>query len=718
MKNEYYAHVNDINEKQTVKDHCINVGGIASIFASKFGAENTAKVCGLLHDVGKCSIQFQNRLLNNGIKVDHATAGGKELEKLFGKSFQRLLGYPIIGHHSGLSDFGSEERGLIQRFNKEIPKYDAEEILNLINTKDVDLKKEIPKNYENSLGFVFAFYIRMIYSALVDADYLDTEDFCNVSLEIQRGNYKNFNELETIFEKYMEKVNKNARITPINIIRQKIFYQCIEKAECKPNLFSLTVPTGGGKTLSSLAFALKHLQYNKLDRIIFVIPYTSIIEQNAAIYKSIFGEGNVLEHHSNFDFSSNNENDKTLDKLKLACENWDIPIVVTTNVQFFESLFASRSSRCRKLHNVTNSVVIIDEAQMLPTKFLKPTLMAINELVNNYNSTVLLSTATKPKFPKEVSKKECIEIINDPDGLYEKLRRVSVKYIGELSDENLITNIEEIDKVLIIVNTRKHAQKLFEALSSKEYLFHLSANMCPEHRSRILKKIRKILKNGEKCIVISTQLIECGVDISFPVVYRSLSGIDSIVQSAGRCNREGELEDGRVFVFTSTEEYALVRGYQSIVANCGREILEKYSDPLSLEAISNYFEILYDLERENLDSKKILKNFEEKANVFGFNFEKTSTDYKLIEESETLIIPYDEVAENLINELKFSEYPNSCIRKLQKYSISIHSSRLEQLKSKGGLTVINSRFNVLSTKDGFYDETTGLVLDKQEILIC
>lgn len=716
----FYAHINKNGEKQTVKDHGINVGKLSGKLASKFGAKKSGETIGLLHDIGKCSEEFEVRLFNGGPKVDHATAGAKELKGVFGKVIQRLLGYSIVGHHSGLPDIGSKERGFIQRLNKIIPEYNADEILQEIKWTVKELSGELPKNYDNEKGFVLGFYIRMLYSALTDADFLDTEAFCKVDEFIERGNYKGFKELEEVFNLHMETLSKGAKITFINGIRNEIFNQCVRISENKPNLYSLTVPTGGGKTLSSLAFAIKHLIYNKLDRIIFVIPYTSIIEQNAEVYKSILGKENVLEHHSNFDFRSEDkiDGDNTSLKLKLASENWDIPIVVTTNVQFFESLFANKSSRCRKLHNISNSVIVIDEAQMLPTNFLKPTVAAINELVSNYNSTVLLSTATKPKFPDGISKRNCIEIIDNPDKLYNDLKRVSVKYVGDISNEGLLSRVEDEDRALIIVNTRSHAQNLYESLGDYDYIFHLSANMCPQHRSNKLKEIKKRLKAGEKCKVVSTQLIECGVDISFPVVYRSISGIDSIVQSAGRCNREGELTIGKVFVFSSTEDYAKLRGYQSVVAECGRQILENYEDPISLDAISNYFELLYDMERENLDSKEIMKNFSDRVKEIGFEFEKTARDYKLIEESETLIIPYDEKADALINELKYSEYPNSCLRKLQRYSISIHDTKLIELRKMGGLTIINDKINVLSTKSGFYDEATGFILGKQDVIIC
>lgn len=715
----YYAHLNENGQYQTVDEHLKNVGLLSSNFSKEFGAEQLGYLCGILHDVGKCSKEFQDRLLRNGRKVDHSTAGALEAEKLLGRAFKIMLGYILCGHHSGLMDYGSEESGLKLRFNKEIPPYDYD------NTKikiDVSkIKEEIHKKIVYDSGFTISFFIRMLYSCLVDADFLDTEKFMDIKAYKHRGDYENFSLLLDKFNVYMKSKNKEAEKNKINSYRQIIFNNCINAAYQRTNLFSLTVPTGGGKTLSSMAFALNHLKYNNLKKIICVIPYTSIIEQNAKQYKIVFGEGNILEHHSNFDFNMNiqelsDDNCSTIDKLRYASENWDIPIIVTTNVQFFESFFANRNSRCRKLHNISNSVVIIDEAQMMPTNFLKPSLAAINELVNNYNTSVVLSTATKPEFPEKLLLRKPIEIVDDPEILYKELKRVEVEYINQLSDMELALKINELRQVLVIVNTRNHAQKLYECLP-KDNLFHLSAKMCAVHRSEILTTIKAKLKNHESCKVISTQLIECGVDISFPEVYRSLTGIDSIAQSAGRCNREGEIDKGKVYVFNSTEKHGRAISYQSRTAECGRIILESFEDPLSLEAISRYFELLYDIEKDRLDVKNIIEDFEEGARNLAFSFDKAAKDYKLIEEIESLIIPYNDAACSIIEELKYSEYPTALIRKLQPYTISIHEMQLKKLIDEGVVNLVGEHFHVLACKEGYYDENTGLVLGNKETLI-
>lgn len=721
-----YAHINKSGKYQTVSDHLKNVAKLSGEFAKDFGAENTAYVCGMLHDVGKCSREFQDRLLNNGPKVDHSTAGAIEVGNLYGRLFKIVLGYIICGHHSGLMDYGSEESGLKLRFNKEIPKYEVEYMDINIDVKQ--LTRELPKKMSGHNGFTLGFYIRMLYSCLVDADFLDTEEFMDIEASKKRKGNEGFFVLNQLFESYMKRKNRNSSMSKINSYRHEIYKDCIKAANQGVNLFSLTVPTGGGKTLSSMAFALQHLKHNNLKKIICVIPYTSIIEQNAKQYKDIFGEENVLEHHNNFDFSevkkdtesdwdsSSKRSQYTLEKLKYASENWDIPIIVTTNVQFFESLFANKSSRCRKIHNISNSIVIIDEAQMMPTKFLKPTLNALTELVNNYNTSVVLTTATKPEFPDDILKEKPKEIMDEPEKLYDALKRVKVNYLGKLNDENLVERIDNLERVLVVVNTRKHAEELYEK-ADKNNLFHLSANMCPAHISKLLQKIKTKLKNKEPCKIISTQLIECGVDISLPVVYRALSGIDSIAQAAGRCNREGETDLGQVYVFESAEDYGKAIMYQSRTAECGRQVLEQFEDPLSLQAISKYFELLYDAEKDRLDAKNIIDNFEERAKELAFSFKKTAKDYKLIDETESLIIPYNDDAIKLIENLKYSEYPNAIARKLQKYTISIHRNKLDELTAEGVIININNQFMVLACTEGFYDKNLGLCSKNKETLI-
>jgi CRISPR-associated endonuclease/helicase Cas3 len=475
----------------------------------------------------------------------------------------------------------------------------------------------------------------------------------------------------------------------------------------------LTVPTGGGKTLSSMAFALNHLRKHNLNRILYVIPYTSIIEQNADIFREIFGNKNVLEHHSNYD--PKNEKSESTDllqeKLKLSSENWDIPIIITTNVQFFESLFSNRVSRCRKLHNLAKSVIILDEAQMLPTGFLKPCLSALSELVVNYGSTVVICTATQPNLNGLLDENiKPVEITRSPQELYEAFRRVHVTDLGDIDDSDLSARLNAHKQALCIVNTRKHAQKLYEQLSESESCYHLSARMCPVHRRMKLKKIKNLLKEGAECRVISTQLIEAGVDIDFPAVYRTISGIDSVCQASGRCNREGKMASGEVYVFRSTEDYGKATHWQSRVAEIGSMIFDEWDDPLSLPAVDSYFEKLYSYEGDKLDKKRILPSFEERLRDVAFPFEDVADAFNLIgNDTRDIIIPYDDKARSIIKQMQQTGFPGKYARNLQGYTVSIYVEEFKALERNNAISSIADRFFVLNKLKDYYSEDTGLL---------
>jgi CRISPR-associated endonuclease/helicase Cas3/CRISPR-associated endonuclease Cas3-HD len=568
------------------------------------------------------------------------------------------------------------------------------------------------------MGFSISFYIRMLYSCLVDADSLDTERFCSPELNIIRGRYDPIEDLAEKFENYMSSFLASRGNSTINSYRTEIYNQSVIKAGLNPGIFTLSVPTGGGKTLSSMAFAFTHLKKYGMKRIFYVIPYTSIIEQNARVFRKILGNENVLEHHSNYD-PKNEYFEESLDynveeMLRLSSENWDMPVVVTTNVQFFESLFSNKRSRCRKIHNLSKSVIILDEAQMLPLKYLKPCLCALSELARNYGSTIVICTATQPKIGNFFDDNlKPVEIMDFPEKLYENFRRVHLSYLGDISDEELSGRLQSHQQVLCIVNTRKHAWLLYEKITESEdndSSFHLSAGMCPVHRREILEKIRKLLKEGKPCRVISTQLIEAGVDIDFPYVYRALSGIDSVAQAAGRCNREGKKETGDVFVFRSTETYGKATSWQSRTAEIGEMIFNKYDDPLCPEAVSEYFSELYFHEGDDgLDQKKILLSLEKRVNECAFPFGDVSDDFRLIDENtREVIIPYDESAQRVIKEIQRIGFPKNFGRQLQGYTVSVYPNEFRALTESNSIIVVGERFNVLNNVD-LYSKKTGLL---------
>lgn len=710
--------------EQSLLEHLQGTAKMAGEFADAFNNRDYAYQIGMLHDLGKYSDEFQNRIKNNGKKCDHTSAGARVFNE--NKKLGKLGSYCIAGHHSGLQNCGDitdvgGEGTLNGRLSKtyKIPNYELYK--QEISMSNFDWNAIPNIKPLRKYGFSLSFLIRMLYSALVDADFLDTESFMNNRFIDRKVEY-NFtsfhNKLNIVLNSFTGKGFINQK-------RAEILENCIKKAKEERGLFTLTVPTGGGKTLSSMAFAINHLLRNNMDRIIYVIPYTSIIEQNAKVFKDIFGKESVLEHHSNYDF----KDDDSLDnKLRLSTENWDVPIVVTTNVQFFESLFANKSSRCRKLHNITNSIIIFDEAQMFPTEYLTPCIMAIAELVHNYNSTAVLCSATQPaileKFPKEIVSKEICE---NTEELYETFKRTRIINRGQIDSNDLVMEMNEMKQCLCIVNTRKHALKLFGLLKG-EGNYHLSTLMCPEHRKAILKEIKQRLNNGQTCKVVSTRLIEAGVDVDFPRVYRSISGLDSIIQAAGRCNREGKLMNekgekilGEVHVFEPDEDFSkrqpICFKREIDVTN---QIMKQYDDISSPEAIKDYFTRLYQYNSEvGLDIKAIYKSLETgfSNGKFEYDFQTIAQQFRLIEENTVpIIIPYDDNACKLIEQLRHAEFCSKIIRSLQSYTVNIYENEYKSLLGEGKLSsVINDikYGNIMQlTCIEDYDDNTGLKIEE------
>jgi len=591
-------------------------------------------------------------------------------------------------------------------------------------TQEIDTSKFILPDYipikpiKNYYGFSLAFFTRMLYSILVDADFLETETFMNYGAK-PRGGYDSIESLCQKFNQYLQKFDNP--VEAINQKRTETLKACLEKSAEKQSVFTLTVPTGGGKTLASMAFALNHAVTHGLKRIIYVIPFTSIIEQNAAVFKDCLGEENVLEHHSNFDWekqkhaSSDDETNQAYDKLKLAAENWDIPIVVTTNVQFFESLFANRSSRCRKLHNIAKSVIIFDEAQMLPREYMQPCMCAVQELVQNYGASAVFCTATQPSLKQFMpDMPDFIELTPNPQALFDFYRRVQVKILGKLPDAELLQQMNAQPQALCIVNTRKHAKGLFDGLT-EDGRFHLSTLMCPAHRKETLIIIRERLKNGETCRVVSTQVMEAGIDVDFPVGYRALAGLDSVIQAAGRVNREGRKPSGDMFVFEpETEFIKRTPTYIKQTGDVARSILRDFSnDSTSIEAIRAYFKMLYTLQdgKRAFDVKEILACFDQSD---GFNFRKAAEKFNLIENiTVAVIIPYDDDAVGWVKELGYTPYPAATLRKLQGYTVNIYEQEFQALNERGAIGMVADTYAVLNDMS-YYNAQTGIVIPARD----
>lgn len=691
-------------EGQSIEAHLKGTGELAETFAAEFGAAANGKLCGLAHDIGKYSDEFQLRL-RGGKKVDHATAGAIECFKIKA-AFEAVC---VIGHHSGLPNVGHKDADTTESQTFFGRKLRAEQGGIPDYRKNWNGHIALPQDYfrPSGRGFATAFYIRMLYSCLVDADYIDTETFMNG--DAGRGNYEPLSALCDKLTAYISKWNNPTR--EIDILRQKILNSCIEKASAPRGIFSLTVPTGGGKTVASMAFALNHAAANSMKRIIYAIPYTSIIEQNAKVFRDILGQENVVEHHSQVSYELSENADELEYRSALATENWDAPVIVTTAVQFFESLYANRSSKCRKLHNIANSVIIFDEAQMIPSNNLRPCVAAIAELVRAYNATAVLCTATQPAIDEmllEYSKKESVvELCPDVDGMFEKFRRTSFEKEGRLTTDELVSRLESQQRVLCIVNTRKFAQEVYEALPS-EGRFHLSTLMCPVHRKQKLDEIRERLKSGKTCRVVSTSLIEAGVDVDFPRVFREMAGLDSILQAAGRCNREGKrsAESSIVTVFESENK---VNKLIAVNRDAAEETVRDWTQPNTTSTIERYFKAYRDFLR-NDDKSGVITASEKGISGCGLPFEWIAKEFKLIDQNTFAVyIPIGEGKE-LVSRLREGERSRGLYRRAGMYSVSVYQNQFDSLINAGAAEPFGEDAAFL-TDCSLYSDEKGLSTD-------
>jgi CRISPR-associated endonuclease/helicase Cas3 len=711
-------------------EHLVGVAKLAALFAKKIG-EDWAYQAGIWHDLGKFRERFQKYIrLKSGFEADahikgeagkapHSTAGAVLACERFGVH-GRVLAYLIAGHHAGLDDWHG---GLNERLSKQDSQDELKEALAANPPADIldtgDLHPDLKGIPGGAAGF--ALWLRMLFSCLVDADFLDTESYMNPGRNELRANWPTLKELMPLFDRYMADVSAKAAPTDVNRLRADILGQCRAMAHEAPGLFSLTVPTGGGKTLSSMAFALEHAAKYDKRRIIYVIPYTSIIEQTADIFRAIFGEA-VIEHHSNAESDPAQENSQS----RLACENWDAPIVVTTNVQFFESLFAAKTSRCRKLHNIVDSIVVLDEAQLLPPEFLQPILDVLNLLTAYYGVTAVLSTATQPALStrKYFDAKQNLrglenvrEIVADPDGLYRKLERVDVRLPADWHSptdwDTLAQELSRHDSVLAIVNRRNDARELWQRMP--EGTLHLSALMCGAHRSHVISAIKTRLKAGIPTRVVSTQLVEAGVDVDFPVVYRALAGLDSIAQAAGRCNREGKLDKGEVVVFVPPKPAppGLLRKGEDAC----RDVLHGVTDkPLERKRFGRYFERLY--QACNLDEQGIADLLKVDGQTLAVNFRTAAEKFQLIrdEESVPVIVLYrgpggnDDEIDKWLNTLRKDGPQRWLTRKLQRYTVDIHRRDALKLVNQGDIQEALPGL-YLQVSDWLYHADLGFIQD-------
>lgn len=695
---------------QSNKEHQRGVARLASQFAAEFGMAEWGRVLGLLHDKGKEKRAFQQHIikesgLDSNVKVEgdykHAYVGALIAKQLYSKFFPLMIN-ALMGHHRGLYDDGEM---------KEVMK---SEMPNDVSVEKIDAKFEIPqlekpiKGYQKDIHHLQ----RMLYSCLVDADYLDAEAFMLPEQSKLRGKYASLAMLEEKLEAYLSILKKNAPNTGVNRIRNEVQQCCIKESDNKPGFYSLTVPTGGGKTLSSVLWAIKHAIRNYQNRIIIAIPYTSIITQTASVLRNIFGEENVLEHHSNVD--SSKMNDKELaSRMKLATENWDYPIIVTTNVQFFESMFSNKPSDCRKLHNIANSVLIFDEVQTLPIAFLQPIIDTFDTLKRVFGTSILFTTASQPVLSGRImgtnpfvsfeGLPEIREIIPQEANLHNRLRRVEIHFDEERKNYGEISvQISKYQRVLCIVNTRNDAKEIFTRLPQDGICIHLSRMMCPDHVRETIEKVKTALNNPDNSTirVVATQLIEAGVDIDFPVVFRQEAGLDSVLQAAGRCNREGRLKKGETFVFGLQKP--LPSGFMTQTNNA-RLAMGKEYDWFSPEAMEAYFRQLYS--RVDSFDKANIKDLLYKPEM---QFETAASEFQLIDDNTTSVVVNWKNSMDLVEKLVKEGVSYSLMKALSQYSVNVRNNDLKKLTDAGAIEeVLEGIYVVRDPK--FYDKEIGLV---------
>ena len=700
---KFLAHIAEDGRRQTVADHLANTADLAKEFARPFGAAAQAELAGLAHDIGKYSAAFQQRLQGSSIQVDHATAGAIECWQ----RRQPLAAFAVAGHHGGLPNGGSPTDGPDQpTLCGRIKRKDRGQLEPYEHWRqEITLPQPGAPDFIKQSGLELAFFTRMLYSCLVDADFLDTEAFMDGQSRASGGASMDqlWDKLQCYTSRWFPPKGE------LNRCRCRILERCIQSGEAqRPGLFSLTVPTGGGKTVASLAFALAHAKKHGLRRVIYVIPYTSIIEQTAEIFRRILGRENVLEHHSNLLYDPEQEAGPHTVRLAKATENWDMPVVVTTAVQFFESLYACRASQCRKLHNIAGSVVIFDEAQMLPVPYLRPCVWAISQLAAHYGVSAVLCTATQPALEpifREFLPSCPVRELCPPDiGQQEVFRRVSFQHIGKLTWDDLAAQLMTHRQVLCIVNTRKAAQEVYDRLDGMDR-FHLSTLMYPNHRKQQLQEIRRRLREGLPCRVVSTSLIEAGVDVDFPAVFRETAGLDSILQSAGRCNREGKRspEESVVRIFEGEET---IPPLFSAAVGAGRETMARHEDIFSPAAIHDYFAGLLDLKGSDAqDEKQILPLIR----TAFFPFRTVAERFHLIDTpARTVYIPLGE-GEELTEQLRTGAGGLHLFRQLGQYGVSVYEQHFAALEAAGDLEVLENGAAILRST-ALYSAETGLSL--------
>lgn len=684
---KYWAHSarNGTSMKHGLEEHLESTAKLAEAFAAPYDPEGLAKIAALYHDLGKYYHEFQAYLDQPELKRryrDHSSAGAVYVSEKLDDISALIVCMMILSHHSGLISAREWYKRVRKNQNQPFVQEALERGRSFLQHYQHAFPS-MPTSYfdpEHPDMVSLEMRIRMLFSALVDADFLDTEHHFEPEKKALRRSLMTPEALFDLLLRFYRKLEESDQAKlPINVARSAIFYQCVGQGDQDQSFYLLEVPTGLGKTLSSMGFALKHAICTHKKRVIVALPFLSIMDQNASVYKKVFGAENVLEHHSQADWAVH----ETLanEKKKLAAENWDLPIIVTSTIQLFESLFSNKTSAVRKLHNIADSVIILDEFQMLPLELLEPIFATMEELMLTYNVTFVVSSATPLSFKwKEyfANVGQPIPLMKQSEELFTKHLRVHFNYHEEpLSWSDLVDEVLQHEQALVIVNTKEDALRLYQLLKGRAEetpVYHLSTLMCSKHRQDVLEQIKLKLQNQEGVYLVSTQLIEAGVDIDFPTVFRALAPLDSIIQAAGRCNREGKMHRGNVVIFNPSEG-GLPRGTYQMATAQTEIILTDYWDQLHLpQTYLDYFQKLYSLDPSRLDQKGIQKM--RISPQKGLDFPQIAHDFRMIDqETVSVVCGYDDLARSLIEEAKQNpSLGRTWFRKIQPYVVNLYEN--------------------------------------------
>lgn len=721
----YLAHKTNDDREQSIKEHLTNTACLAENNAVDV-FKPFAYLIGYIHDIGKYANDFQKRIKGNNIRFEHAICGAIELHRLISSDYDRLimpmLEYCIAGHHTGLPDGGSsgsseddsELQGRLKRskyytgtadysaykeeIQIDIP--DSKELINLLmdGLKPGDTREAVER---------YAFFTRYLFSCLTDADFLDTEKFFDPDTD--RKLHMDLDSVIGMTDSELEKLNGSAD-TDLQKARKRYLEKAVQSSKSDEEIYLLNMPTGSGKTMCSLKTALELLKRSngRLKRIIYVIPYTSIIEQTADKFTELFGQyADILQHHSNYFYDDKDDEFDTLRKLQLASENWDSPFVITTSVQFFQSLYHCKSSGLRKLHNMAESVIVFDEIHLLPLEVLQPCLRGVGYITKYLHSKALFLSATLPDysrlFDKYVSGCRYKELITDKSDLkyFKKCRYI---YLGDTDQDNIVCKAQEQHSSLIVVNSRKSAREIYSKISGNKY--HLSTYMTPKDRSETIEKIRRDLQEHKQITVVSTSLIEAGVDLDFETVFRQLAGLDSILQSGGRCNREGRNDDAKVYVF-KTDETA--QGELSLRTEITEGLIKEYEEISSIECINEYYDRLF-YNRDSIIERNSIKDYSGEG-MDMIAFRTYSQDFELIkDDTVAVIINNCDEAQKYID--SYFDDPKAARRNLQRYSVALkYKSEFIPMLETGRIEEKYQNLYVLNDNND-YSALTGLMIDK------